>query len=229
MISPTTFPKFRSRPAGRGCVTVSASRHTRHLDVSERGEGWILRPLRRTQDDWKGRRFGHAPACRRPGRTPLSCAAFTVALWPALFIVCATACTSPRPGIEEPRVRQEVPILDQISGSYSRLTRPVRVVIRDRATLARLPLAEIEVDFDQHMILLAGLGPTFRSGAGIRIVSVRREGSRLRVQERQITGGLDEPSPPRRYSPWTMVVIPHSDLNVEGYSARVPPGAMALD
>jgi hypothetical protein len=125
--------------------------------------------------------------------------------------------------------RQEVPILDQHSGDYSRLTRPVRVVIRDRATLARLPVSEIDIDFERHMILLAGLGPTWRSGSGIRIVRVWREDSVMRVEERQITAGPDEAAAPQRCSPWTMAVIPRSDLNVEGYATRVPPGAMALE
>jgi hypothetical protein len=146
------------------------------------------------------------------------------------IVVCGVAGCAPREHLVEDRTyRRELPILDQFSGAYSRLARPVRVVIRDRATLAQLPVTEVDVDWDRNMILLAGLGPIWQSGSGIRIVRVWKEGSVLRVEERQITGGPDETSRPQRCSPWTMVVIPRSDLNVEGYTTRVPRGAMGLD
>jgi len=151
------------------------------------------------------------------------------ALVSALLITSGVGCAPREPLLENGAPRQEVPIIDQISGSYSRLARPVHVVIRDKATLARLPVTEIDVDFSRDMLLLAGLGPTYQSGSGIRIVRVWREGSLLHVEERQITGAPDEASRPRRQSPWTMVVIPRSDLNVEGYTARVPRGALATE
>jgi hypothetical protein len=103
------------------------------------------------------------------------------------------------------------------------------VVIRDRATLARLPVTEIDVDFSRHMILLAGLGPTWQTGSGIRIIRVWADGSNLHVEERQITGEPNQRSAPGRCSPWTMAVIPRSALNVEGYTARVPRGAITFE
>jgi hypothetical protein len=117
---------------------------------------------------------------------------------------------------------EEIPILWQESGTYSRLVRPVRILARDRATLAQVPLAEVPVDFDQQMVLIAGMGPTPHSGTGIRITRVWKEGRRIRVQERHIHPGLGEASGVEASSPWTIVVIPRSELNVQGYRPDVP-------
>jgi hypothetical protein len=85
-----------------------------------------------------------------------------------------------------------------------------------------VPVCEVPVDFESQMVLIAGLGPTPGSGLGIRIRRVWREGSRIRVLERRIHPGTDEPSGLWASSPWTVVVVPTCSLNVEGYSTRVP-------
>jgi hypothetical protein len=101
------------------------------------------------------------------------------------------------------------------------LTRAVRVLIRDQATLDRMPLTEIPVDFETQMVLVCGMGPVPDDRRGIRIVRVWREGRSIHVQERAIYS--DDPGPPLEpASPWTVAVIPRSELNVVGYSARVP-------
>jgi hypothetical protein len=114
----------------------------------------------------------------------------------------------------------------QKSGTHSRLIRRVSILARDRATLAQVPLAEVPVDFETQMVLIAGLGPTPSSEQGIRIVRVWRQGSRIRVQERLIHPGADRVPGLQPASPWTVVVIPKSDLNVEGYATRVPDGLL---
>ncbi len=123
-----------------------------------------------------------------------------------------------------PSPGEDLPVLWEASGTHSRLTRSVRIVARDRATLAQVPLAEVPVDFDSQMALIAGLGPTPNYRLGIRIKRVWREGSRIRVLERHIHPGFDRGAGLRPASPWTIVVVPRSDLNVEGYSPRVPKG-----
>lgn len=139
-------------------------------------------------------------------------------LWAAGCTTTGQAGTMP-----DDRPSEELPILWEKTGAYSRLTRPVRLVVRDRASLARVPLTEVPVDFDSQMILIAGLGRTPSSDMGIRIARVWREGSRIRVQERRIHPGFDDGPPALDpASPWTVVVVPRSDLNVEGYSAYVP-------
>lgn len=121
---------------------------------------------------------------------------------------------------------EDIPILWQSSGTFSPIGRKVRVLARDAATLAQFPLTEIPVDFRTQMVLIAGLGPTPSSQQGIRIVRVWREGARIKVQERSIHPGAEQASGLEPASPWTAVVIPRSDLNVEGYVTRVPDGVL---
>jgi hypothetical protein len=121
-----------------------------------------------------------------------------------------------------PADRSDLPILWQASGTYSRLTRAVRLVVRDQATLAQVPLCEVPVDFSSQMVLIAGLGPTTKNNLGIAIQSVSQDKSRIRVLERQIYPGEQTATGLRPASPWTVVVIPRSDVNVEGYDARIP-------
>jgi len=119
-------------------------------------------------------------------------------------------------------VQEDIPILWEKSGTYSRIARRVRIVARDVAMLAQLSLAEIPVDFDTQMVLIAGLGPTPGSDQGIRITRVWKHGSEIRVQERRIHPGADPTPGLRPGSPWTVAVIPKSGLNVKEYTAFVP-------
>ena len=149
----------------------------------------------------------------------------------ALFLValgCVTGCQSPYVGpTTVPSGVDELPILWQASGTYSRLTRAVRLVIRDPAMLAQVPLCEVPpVDFRSQMVLIAGLGPTARNDLGIRIQSVWQERSRIRVLERQIYPGDCTESGPHPASPWTLVVVPLSHSSIEGYSTRPPRGLL---
>lgn len=143
-----------------------------------------------------------------------------------LFVTLA-GCETTEPA---PRARgadeEELPILWSDSGTYSRLTRNIRIVVRDRSTLAQLPLTEVPVDFDTQMVLIVGLGPTAREASGVRLVRVWRSGSRIRVQERQMHPGPGGTSPVSVASPWTVCVVPRSDLNVEGFKTRVPEGLL---
>ena len=141
-----------------------------------------------------------------------------------------TGCTGGAGGVgggsRDASAAEDIPILWQSSGTHSRLVRRVRILARDQATLAQVPLAEVPVDFETQMVLIAGLGPTPSSEQGIRIVRVWREGSRIRVQERPIHPGADQVPGLQPASPWTVVVIPKSDLNVEGYTTQVPDGLL---
>lgn len=120
---------------------------------------------------------------------------------------------------------EELPIVWESSGTWSHLARPVRVVAHDQATLDQLPLTQVPVDFSRQMVLVAGLGPVMGGDLGIRITRVWREGSRLRVQEKRLHPGLDRSSDLNRSSPWTIVVVPRCNLNVEGFATLVPGGA----
>lgn len=144
-----------------------------------------------------------------------------------LACLALTGCTGATSGpSRDASAAEDFPILWQKSGTHSQLIRRVRILARDRATLAQVPLTEVPVDFETQMVLIAGLGPTPSSEQGIRIVRVWRQGSRIRVQERPIHPGADQNPGLEPASPWTAVVIPKSDLNVEGYTTQVPDGLL---
>jgi len=151
---------------------------------------------------------------------PMKC----VALGVVLAVLAGCRVQAPERSRQVPAV-EEIPVLWQKSGTYSRLARAVRVVVRDRAALARLPLAEVPVDFETQMVLVCGLGPVPDDRRGVRIVRVWREGETIHVQERVVYS--DEPvvGDLRPASPWTVAIIPRSDMNVAGYSTRLPEDA----
>lgn len=127
----------------------------------------------------------------------------------------------------EPVLHEDIPITWEKSGTYSHLSRAVRILARDRATLAQVPITEVPVDFEREMVLIAGLGPTPSSERGIRITRVWADSGRLRVQETQLHPGTEQQPGLRPASPWSVAVIPRSDLNVEGYSVQVPRGLIS--
>lgn len=128
---------------------------------------------------------------------------------------------------ESPSPPEDIPILWRASGTYSHLTKRIRVAVRDPAALAQLPLTEIPVDFETQMVLVAGLGPTVSDELGLRINRVWREGSKIRVEECRIHPGPEPKAGANPASPWTVAIIPRSDLNVEGYTDMVPKGAVS--
>jgi hypothetical protein len=148
----------------------------------------------------------------------LICLAAALAAVSALGPDCATQ--GPAPVLS--KTAEDIPILWEKNGTYSRLGRRVRVLARDRATLAQVPIAEVPVDFTTQMVLVAGTGPTPTEEIGIQITRVWQEGSLIRVQERVTHPGIDQAPGLNPSSPWVVVVIPRSDCNVEGYSTRVP-------
>jgi hypothetical protein len=122
---------------------------------------------------------------------------------------------------------EDLPVLWQKSGTYSRIGRTTHVVARDRQTLAQIPIAEVPVDFDTQMVLIVGLGPTPTNEVGVRITRVWRQGSRIRVQERRVHPGTEHSPGFEPASPWTIAVVPKSDLNVEGFETRAARGTLA--
>ncbi len=160
----------------------------------------------------------------RVRHSPWKWATFGLLAWGVMSGAMGCRSTPAEP-VERSRSRrvEEIPIIWQESGTYSRLTRPTRLLVRDRAALVRVPLTEVPVDFETQMVLVCGLGPTPDDRRGVRIARVWREGSVIRVQERTI---LSEREPRRleRASPWTVAIIPRSDANVEGYQVHTRDG-----
>jgi hypothetical protein len=109
------------------------------------------------------------------------------------------------------------------AGTYSELHKPLRLVIRDPAGLAAIPVAEVPVDFQRQMVLVAALGVVPTEGYAIRITRVWRDRRRVYVDVRVShpqSGG--EPPKHALCAPYHIVVVPRSDLNVEGFSTRLP-------
>jgi hypothetical protein len=116
---------------------------------------------------------------------------------------------------------QELPILNQRQGTYSSIDRAVRAVVHDPGTLAMLGMGGVDVDFDSQMVLLAALGPTPSANYGIRIRRVWRDGWALRAAVEVVHPAVDAPRRGTPASPYHLVVVPRSDLNVVGFSADV--------
>jgi hypothetical protein len=144
------------------------------------------------------------------------------------LLVIASACTAPAGSQRETRQEsvKELPILWETSGTWSHLTRPARIVIYDAATLAEVPVAQVPVDFSKQMVLLTALGPTIGQDMGVRIERVWQEGPEVHVLERRLHPGLEQSAVSNRSSPWTIVVVPRSEVPVKGYSSRVPSGLL---
>ena len=144
----------------------------------------------------------------------------------AAILIVLSGCATIKPNAGTPLPTEElVPVLEK-SGTYSRIARAIRVVARDQMELARIPIAEVPVDFKTQMVLIVGLGPMPTNEVGVRIARVWREGTRIRVQERRIYPGGEHAPGLELASPWTVVVVPRSDLNVQGFATQVPKGAL---
>lgn len=147
-------------------------------------------------------------------------AAFTVAVGVAM--IGSTGCASTAARQTEPW-----PILKRYAAHDSNLDRPMRVVARDWAGYWQLGLPEIDVNWEDEMVLIAALGPTTRPGTGIRIREIDWNGTTL-VPRVEITRSGAEPDagssgPLSTSSPYELVVVPASDENVAGFTNRPPP------
>ncbi|MFO0973983.1 MAG: hypothetical protein U1A27_11170 [Phycisphaerae bacterium] len=115
---------------------------------------------------------------------------------------------------------QELPIRTCVFRAQSHEDRPMRLVIRDAATLARVPLIEIPVDFNEEMLLVVTLGRCLSDQYRIDIRRVWRDGGVLKVDYDVVAPPDDAPLV--LASPFCIAVVPRCDLNVEGFSSQVP-------
>jgi hypothetical protein len=145
--------------------------------------------------------------------------------WLGLLLVgCETTPRNPA-AADSPR---DFPILWEQYETYSRIVRPLRIVVRDRKTLAQLPITEVPVDFEKQMLLVAALGRTGSSQVGIRITKVWQDRNRIRAQVNTLHPGNEKQGGLTQASPCHIVVVPRSDLNVAEFSSVVPPEALDL-
>lgn len=113
-----------------------------------------------------------------------------------------------------------MPILRQVQGTHCHETLAMQLVIRDQATLARIPLQDLEVDFREEMLLIVTLGRVTSDQYSVRIGRVWRQKHELRVSVTVETPPVGAPIV--MASPYCIAVIPRCDLNVAGFSPEPP-------
>ena len=143
-----------------------------------------------------------------------------------VWLLAAGCTTAPRAEVAVVADGQELPVLRQKSGAFSSITRRLRLVVHDPGTLAMLPVDPGPVDFSHEMVLLAAMGPTPWDDYAIRIRRVWREGSVLRARVEKRFPRPDAPRGSAPASPYHLVVVPRSELNVRGFEVGVPPGTL---
>jgi len=117
---------------------------------------------------------------------------------------------------------QEFPILWEKAGSYCDLTRPTRLVARSQAEMVHCPIRDVPVDFSREMVLVAAMGRVTSEGYAIRIHRVWREESVIKVDVRVYRPRPSTQAVIQLACPYHVVVVPRSDLNVEGFSPEPP-------
>jgi hypothetical protein len=155
-------------------------------------------------------------------RMRLLLARFVAALFGTLLLISGpSGCHEMRPLIRAaPAEGEDLPILHQVHGVHSHETRPMQLVIRDTETLAQVPLADVPVNFSDQMLLIVTLGRVTSDQYSVSIKRIWREGGRLRVDV--------EVAAPESFeriamaSPYCIAVVPRCDLNIAGFSAKVP-------
>ncbi len=148
--------------------------------------------------------------CRSSWRLlPLACL-----LWPA-------ACRELRETTHfKPADGKTLPILRQVTGTHSHEAQAMQVVVRDPATLSRIPLEDVAVDFSTEMLLIVTLGRVTSDQHAVMIERVWREGHRLRVALVLISPAAN--APVVLASPYCIAVVPRCDLNVADFDPEPP-------
>jgi hypothetical protein len=121
----------------------------------------------------------------------------------------------------------DFPILWQAGGNDLMIQKGFNLVIRDQAGLSQIPIQEIDVDFTKQMVLIAALGPAKTPDIDIQIKRVWREKNQIRTEILILRPADAENDVLQRRSPYHIVVVPRSDLNIEDFTTSVPKGAMA--
>lgn len=119
-----------------------------------------------------------------------------------------------------PNEGEDLPILRQLSGTHSHEARAMQIVIRDDASLAKLPLTKVDVNFDREMLLIVVMGRVPSDQYAVKIDRVWREGRRLLVKT--IVQTPPAGAPLTVASPWCIAVVPRCDLNVQGFATEPP-------
>ena len=99
--------------------------------------------------------------------------------------------------------------------ALDRMTQRMQVVVRREEDLARIPLVDSPIDFEQEMALVMTLGRTVSEQQSIRITRVWRQGRQLRV-------AIETAAPARELvlresTPFCVAIVPKCELEVAGF------------
>ena len=138
-----------------------------------------------------------------------------------LCMVVAAGCHQTRySDAPMPAEGEELPILYRVQGVHSHETRAMRVVVRDAATFAQIPIADVPVDFRTQMLLIATLGRVTSDLYSVDITRAWREKGQLRVET--VLHAPPPGHPVAMASPYCIVVVPKCDLNVADFDPQPP-------
>ncbi len=104
-------------------------------------------------------------------------------------------------------------------GTFSNLSRRVKWVIHSPGELALMPVDVGPIDFEREMVVLVGMGPTPSPDYAVRLKRLVRDAGVLRAEIEYLyppDGAAGSASPA---SPYHAVVMPRSDLRIEGFTA----------
>lgn len=137
------------------------------------------------------------------------------------FACFGCSCVDSTEGVSQiPANGDDLPILREFVRVHSHETRAMRLVIRDSAALAKVPLEQIPIDFNREMMLVITLGRVPSDRYRVRIDRVYRDGGELRVESSVVQPPEDSPLVPS--SPYCIAVVPKCDLNVAQFSSNPP-------
>jgi hypothetical protein len=124
---------------------------------------------------------------------------------------------------EPPPVIEEYPVLYQKAGKYCGAKQEMRLVVRDQAHMAFVPVSDVSVDFNSQMVLFVTTGQVYAESYDIQIDRVWRQNRQIRVGISKTYPQAGEMDYPHPCSPYHLVVVPKSDLTVEGFVTEVAP------
>ena len=141
----------------------------------------------------------------------------------AASLLLVTGCTfAPSGDLWVPEEGASLPILREMSGTFSSIDRRMNLVVHDLGTLSEIPLDPGPVDFSREMVLLAALGPTPSERFAIRIKRISRDGAVLRPELEVRFPSARAPRRASRASPYHLIVVPKTNMNVIGFTPRYP-------
>lgn len=115
---------------------------------------------------------------------------------------------------------EEYAILYQKAGKYCGAKQEMRLVVRDQAHMAFVPVGDVPVDFNTQMVLFVTLGQVYSESYDIQIDRVWRQDRLVRVGITKTYPQSGEMGYPHPTSPYYLVVVPKNDLNVEGFATE---------